>query len=60
MQLLSNSPPDADKVSAQSKDEDCMYLKIKQADLNNPFIRQYLGYDKVIRWSLISIHQQQK
>ena len=26
-----------------------MYLKIKQVDLNNPFIRQYLGYDKVIK-----------
>lgn len=36
-------------TSAQSKDEDCMYLKIKQGDLNNPFIRKFLGYDKVIQ-----------
>ena len=47
--ILIEQSPDADKVSSQSKDEECMYLKIKQADLNNPFIRQYLGYDKVIK-----------
>ena len=47
--IVIKQSPDADKVSSQSKDEECMYLKIKQVDLNNPFIRQYLGYDKVIK-----------
>ena len=41
--IVIKQSPDADKVSAQSKDEECMYLKIKQAGLNNPCIRQYLG-----------------
>ena len=44
--VIEQSP---DKMSGQSKDEDCMYLKVKQADWNNPVIRQYLGYDKVIK-----------
>ena len=29
--VVTKQSPDADKVSAQSKDEECMYLKIKQA-----------------------------
>ena len=26
-----------------------MYIKIKQGDLNNPHIQQYLEYDKIIK-----------